>query len=289
MLALPIPEMRNPPSYDDKNVILASCWRTTALPTLVSAEMRSVLVCTLTVGLLGCAVQRYTPVPVTAAQTAAKLETRTLRDDGFRQFLEASLGHAMPWPPKTCDFRFLTLAAFYFNPDLAVARAQLETANAAVQTARMRPNPVLDLSFGIPNPYLLGLGFAFPIITSGKRTYSIERAKNLSSQAELALAELAWKVRGQGRSALLNYRFDVHNAAIARATEQLQAGDIARPEWDAARAALLEAQMASRAAEGRLSPSRAALATAIGVPVTALEGLKFEWSHLEDLPPPNLL
>jgi cobalt-zinc-cadmium efflux system outer membrane protein len=263
--------------------------------------MRGVFVCTLTVALVGCTVQRDTPVPVTPAQTAAKLETRTLRDDGFRQFLEVSLGHSMPWPPKTCDFRFLTLAAFYFNPDLANARAQLETANAVIRSARMRPNPVLDLSFGIPNPYLLGLGFAFPIITSGKRTYSIERAKNLSSQAEFALAELAWKVRSQVRSALLNYLFDARNTALARATEQLQqtraerlseqlqAGEIARPEWETARAALLEAQMALRIAEGRLSPSRVALAAAIGVPVTALEGLEFEWSHLEDLPPPNLL
>src|SRR5579875_3635269 len=140
--------------------------------------MRSVLVCTLTVGLLGCAVQRYTPVPVTAAQTAAKLETRTLRDDGFRQFLEASLGHAMPWPPKTCDFRFLTLAAFYFNPDLAVARAQQETANAAVQTAGCAPIRCSTSHLASPIPICWASGSHFrssppanePIPSSAQKT-----------------------------------------------------------------------------------------------------------------------
>lgn len=118
--------------------------------------MKNVFVCALALTLAGCAVQRYRPVPLTSPQTATKLESRTLQDDGFQQFVETALGHPAAWPPKDCDLRFLTLAAFYFNPDLAVARAQVETAKAGIQTAQMRPNPVLDFSPGIPSPYLMG-------------------------------------------------------------------------------------------------------------------------------------
>jgi outer membrane protein TolC len=219
----------------------------------------------------------------------------------LRQFVETALGHPVAWPPKGCDLRFLTLAAFYFNPELAVARAQLETAKAGIQTARMRPNPVLDFSPGIPSPYLIGLGFAFPIITAGKRGYEIQYAKNISAQAEFTLAELAWKVRSQVRSALLTYLLAEHNGAQAQAAEQLQqvrttrqsqqlqAGEISRPEWETARAALLGAQMTSRTAEGRIAPARAALAAAIGIPPTALDGVQLVWHKLEDLPSLSVL
>ncbi len=263
--------------------------------------MKNGFVCVLALLLAGCAVQRYRPVPLTPAQTAAKLESRTLQDDGLRQFMETVLGHPVAWPPKDCDLRFLTLAAFYFNPDLALARAQLETVKAGIQMAQMRPNPVLDFSPGIPSPYLMGVGLAFPIITAGKRNYEIQYANNISAQAEFTLAELAWKIRSQVRSALLNYLLDERNAALAqaaeqlqqmrvrRATEQLELGEISRPEVETTRAAFLDAQMTSRAVEGRLAPDRATLAAAIGTPPTALEGLQLVWHNLEDVPSLSVL
>ncbi|MGH9656348.1 MAG: TolC family protein [Bryobacteraceae bacterium] len=261
----------------------------------------------------GCTVQKYQSVPVTPAQTAAKLESRTLRDAGLKQFITAALGRqaAWPpmsvvcdlsaWPPKQCDLRFLTLAAFYFNPGLAVARAQVAAAKAGIETAKMRPNPVLNFSPGVPSPYLLGLGLVFPIVTAGKRGYEIEAAKNAGTEAELNLAELAWKVRSQVRSALLNYLLAERNSSLAQAAErirkarsarlgdELNAGEISRPEWEAARAALLGAQMTARAAKGRIAQMRAALAAAIGIPVRALDGVQLGWPDFEDVPPLSAL
>ena len=258
--------------------------------------MKNGFVCVLALLLAACTVQRFRPVPLAPGQTAAKLESRTLQDDGLRQFVETALGRPVTWPPRDYDLRFLTLAAFYFNPDLALARAQLETARAGIQTARMRPNPVLDISPGIPSPYLMGVGLAFPIITAGKRNYEIRYANNISAQAEFSLAELAWRIRSQVRSALLNYLLDERNAALAqdaeqlqetrirRATEQLELGEISRPEVETTRAAFLDAQMAARAAEGRLAPDRATLAASIGIPPRALEGAQLVWYNLEDVP-----
>jgi outer membrane protein TolC len=195
----------------------------------------------------------------------------------------------------------LTLAALYFNPDLAVARAQVETAKAGIQTARMRPNPVLDFSPGIPSPYLIGLGLAFPIITAGKRSYEIQLARNVSAQAELSLADLAWTVRSRVRSALLSYLLAEHGAALTQAadqlqqvratrlSEQLQIGEISRPEWETARAALLDAQITARASEGRIAPARATLAAAIGIPPAALDGVQLDWRNFEDVPSLSVL
>lgn len=263
--------------------------------------MKNALLCALTLMLAACAVQRYEAVPLTPVQTAAKFESRTLQDNGFQQFLETALAHPVIWPPKHCDLRFLTLAAFYFNPDLAVARAQMETAKAGIETARMRPNPVLDISPGIPSPYLMGVGLVFPIITAGKRGYAIQYAKNISAQAEFTLAELAWNVRSKVRSALLNYLLDERNAAltqameqlqqahVTRAAEQLESGEISRPEVETTRAAFLDAQMTMRTVEGRLAPDRATLAAAIGIPPAALEGVQLAWHNVEDVPSLSLL
>jgi outer membrane protein TolC len=263
--------------------------------------MKNGFVCALALMLVGCAVQRYRPVPLTPAQTAAKLESRTLQDDGFQQFMKTALGDTVTRPPTNCDLRFLTLAAFYFNPDLAVARAQVETARAGIQTARMRPNPVLDFSPGIPSPYLMGVGLAFPIITAGKRGYAIQYANNISAQAEFSLAELAWRVRSQVRSALLNYLLDERNAALAQAAEQLQQarlrsaseqlelGEISRPDLETIRGAFLDAQMTLHTVEGRLAPDLATLAAAIGIPLTALEQVQLVWHSLEDMPSLSVL
>lgn len=263
--------------------------------------MKNGLVCALALMLAGCAVQRYRPVPVTPAQTAAKLESRTLQEHGFQQFVDTATGHPVTWPKKDYDLRFLTLAALYFNPDLAVARAQVETARAGIETAQMRPNPVLDFSPGIPSPYLMGVGLAFPIITSGKRGYAIQYANHISAQAEITRAELAWKIRSQVRSALLNCLLDERNAALAeavqqlhqarvsRAAEQLEVGEISRPELETTRAMFLNAQMTFRAAEGRLAPDRATLAAAIGIPPTALEGARLVWHNLQDVPSLSVL
>src|SRR5579862_5051583 len=120
--------------------------------------------------LTGCAARRYQSAPIAPEDSALKLESRTLADPGLKVFLEQNLGHVLsPWPPTNWDLNALTLAALYLNPQIEAARAQAESASAAVVTAGARPNPTLSISPGIPSPYLFGLDFAVPIETHGKR------------------------------------------------------------------------------------------------------------------------
>jgi len=59
---------------------------------------------------------------------------------------------------------------------------------------------------------------------------------------------------------------------------------ISRPEVNNARILHLQAVLAVRAAEGKISQARAALAAAIGVPAAALNGIEITWPTL-DRPP----
>ena len=250
----------------------------------------------------GCAARQYQAAPIVAAETGASLESRNLADPGLRAFLETNLGRAVtPWPPSNWDLNSLTLAALYFNPQIEVARAQVEAARAAVVTAGARPNPTLNLSPGIPSPYLFGLDFAFPIETHGKRGIRIAQAQNLSEGARIGLAAAAWKVRSQVREALTAVLVAEERSALLRTQNtllttqvellqpRLVAGEIPRPDVDSARVALVAGQLAARQAEGQIATTRVSLAAAIGVPAAKLENVQLSWSNFQDPPPPESL
>src|SRR5580658_7242289 len=85
----------------------------------------------------GCA--HFQPQPVSPEKTAAQFDARRLDDPGLRTFIATNSGGAPPgWPLEKWDLNSLMLAAFYFHPDLAVARAQWRVAEAGVETAGTR-------------------------------------------------------------------------------------------------------------------------------------------------------
>ncbi len=240
---------------------------------------------------------RYHPKPIVPAITAERLESRTLNGPGLRQFVEGNLGHKMSaWPLQAWGLKDLTLAAYYYNPQMQIARAQAAAAQAAIITAGERPNPTMSLRPGIPSPWLLDFNFNVPIQTAGRRAHKIEQATALSQAASFNLAATAWRVRSGVRSALVKYLFDQEQAELAHAEERLGseqvqglrvrlvAGDISRPMVATAETNLLNARLAVRVAEGRISQDRAALAAAIGVPQKAIEGMHLSWPEFNDLP-----
>src|SRR6266487_5592280 len=93
--------------------------------------------------LTGCV--RYQPRPILPTQTAATLESRTLDEPAFKEFLEKNRQRQFEiWPPKSWDFETLNLAALYYHPSLDVARAQWQVAVGGNKTAAARPNPILS-------------------------------------------------------------------------------------------------------------------------------------------------
>jgi hypothetical protein len=149
--------------------------------------------------LSGCAA--YQPRPLAPAQMAEAYEARTLDSRDLRDFVARGLRREITqWPLKSWDFSTLTLAAFYFSPDLDVARAKWAASKAAIKTAGAIPNPVLQIPFEYAtnaprgeSPYTLGLGLDIPIETAGKRGYRLTQADQLSDAARFNVGNVAWQ------------------------------------------------------------------------------------------------
>lgn len=227
-----------------------------------------------------------------------------MADPGLRQFVESNLARALrEWPPSEWDLPLLTLVAFYFHPDLDIARARVAVAEAGVQTAGALPNPILTWSpqftvnspAGI-SPWTLGFSLDIPMTTAGKRGYRIKQAAALAEAARIDVAATAWSVRSRVRAALLNHLLAVRQLDLLRAEEmarteavalmerQLAVGEVSRPDVDAARMELTTTKLAVHAAQGQVEESHAALATALGLPLSALKGAKFVWPQLDQPP-----
>ena len=129
----------------------------------------------LALGLLaGCA--RFQSQPLSSADTAAGLESRSLDNPTLKAFLEKNLGRELnTWPATKWDFEMLTLAAFYYQPSLDVARAAWAESRAGIITAGARPNPTVGFTPQYvfnpgPEPaWVHTLNFDWPIETAGKR------------------------------------------------------------------------------------------------------------------------
>jgi cobalt-zinc-cadmium efflux system outer membrane protein len=260
----------------------------------------TVAIC-LTAVFSSCAAQKYHPAPISPAASAASLRSRTLKEEGLHRYFEKQ-GNlpSGQWPPKEWNLPELTLAAFYYSPTLEIARTRVEEADAAVITAGARPNPVLSGSAGgstsAVSPWVGSLGFPIPIETAGKRRDRINAAQSLADAARWELANTAWTVRSQVRSALLQYTPARRRLLVLGEEERLRAeqvklleqrlaaGMISRPEVDLARIQYTQTAIAREQAQEQLAASKPALAAAVGVPVAALNQVEVEWTSFEHPP-----
>jgi cobalt-zinc-cadmium efflux system outer membrane protein len=250
----------------------------------------------------GCAT--FHSKPLSPAQTALTFESRTLDNDQLKEFLEKNLHQEItPWPPTSWDFNLLVLTAFYYHPELDVARAKWETARAGVVTAGQRPNPNLMLTpqyathspAGV-SPWILSSILEIPIETAGKRGYRIAQAKHLSAAAHLDIATVGWHVRSRLRSSLLNLYTSIETESIlkqqlvvqeeiVRALEKrLAYGEISRPVLTQAHISLDQTRLSVAETQKQKAQNRASLAEAIGLPVNILSGVDLSFDFLKELP-----
>ena len=246
----------------------------------------------------GCAVHKYHAAPISTINSLAIFEARSLSDAGLKQFIETNTHQAVEsWPLRTWTLEQLTLAAYYYSPDLDVARANVANAEAGIVTAGARPNPTIGVGAGYEtspeSPYLWNLDFTLPIETAGKRGYRVLEARQLTEASRVALAEAAWQVRMKVRTALLEYLISQRQVGVLEGEEKarmqkvhllqrrLDAGEIARPELNGAELDLTNLRLALRAAQGSIDTNRTALAAAIGIPVASLAEHDFVWPKFE--------
>ena len=257
------------------------------------------LIGSLLVLLSGCAARKYRPAPLSPALTTAAFDSRRLDSPGLQKYVERVIGRTRT--SDTWDLPRLTLAAFYFNPEMEIARARVAAADAAVVTAGGRPNPTINGALGgetsPASPWLASLGLSFPIETAGKRHYRITAAEHVAEATRWQLAATAWSVRSQLRAALLEYisagrtlnllknEQAIRAEQVSLLDERLAVGMIPRPEVDTARIQYAQTVLAVAAAQGRVSQAEAGLAAAIGLPANRLTGIKIVWQAFDQLPP----
>jgi len=244
---------------------------------------------TLAVGTLaGCV--SYQPKDLNPAKAQAQLESRTLGDPGLQQFLA---NHGQPAASEAWDVARLTLAAFYFSPELEVARAQLVESEAGVRTAQTRPNPTFTFTPGYNvdsvagvTPWILDYALAVPLELAGKRGYRTAEAQHQAEVARFELARVAWSTRATVRRALSELHGAEATAEFWRSQKpllaqtaklvelQVSAGEVSSLGAGQARIALNRAELTARDSEHAVIQARSRLAEAIGVTVTALADIR---------------
>ena len=266
--------------------------------------MRAWFLLSVLASLSGCAMQSYHAQPLDPAKLAKAYETRTLDSAALRQFIQTDLGHDVtPWPPRSWSGSMLTLAAFYYSPDLDAARAKWGTAKAGVISAAQRPNPTLQLPFQHTSdssgrsPWTYGLGLDIPLETAGKRGYRMARAQQLSDAARFAIGSVAWQVRSRLRAQLLKLYAATRTASIleqqieaqsqiaAMLQQRLAAGEASATEANQQRIALVRTRTALANAQQQMQDARAQVASAIGVPVDALEDIPISFAEFDTIYP----
>ncbi len=251
--------------------------------------------------LTGCA--RFDSRPLSPSQTAEAFDQRSLADAGLRAFLETN-GISGAWPRPEWDLDALTVAAFYYHPEMDLARARWHAATAGKLTAGQRPNPNLAFTPRLNSsaigtrvtPWILGAVLDIPVETMGKRKYRVAQAQHLDAMARFDLASAAWAVRSRVRNSLITVQTARESASllrthadalgrVARLVEaQQQSGAVSAAEVSTARVAHDRVLLDLKDRQRQEVDARGQLAEAIGVPLHALEDVTIAFGVLTTFP-----
>ena len=243
--------------------------------------------------LAGCALKDAPPEP--AVTTAEQLLSRRLDDTGLKAFLTSvdAAPKAQGW-----DFKSLYWAAVYFNPDLRLARAQIAVPKAAAVTAVQVPNPILTLPLTrdtttTPHEWLIGVGLTQRIETNGKRGIRQAISDKQIASAQFSAINKAWEVRGAVLNALLALA-DAREALalserlaateksiVGEYDERLQQGQMPTAVASQAQVVYQQAVLQVQQSRSAETDAKLQLAAALGVPLTALEGIRIRTDTLK--------
>lgn len=245
--------------------------------------------------LTGCV--HFESRPIAPAETAARLDQRTLDNPALKTFLETNLHRELT---ASWNFEMLALAAFYYQPGLEVARAQWRVSQAEIKTAGGRPNPTITAGPGYNfsalsgvNPWMPFATLDVPIETAGKRGHRIARAEHVSEAARLNIAMTAWQVRRAVRSSLLEFlaarrreellqeQTSLQQQIVESLEQRQQAGAISSAEVGVVRVMFAKSQAELADAQRLRVEAHARVAEAVGVPLRALNDVEliFEVSN----------
>ncbi|HEY6986076.1 MAG TPA: TolC family protein [Rhodanobacteraceae bacterium] len=269
-------------------------------PRRAPARARPIVPIALAALLAACAT--YTPAPIDPAHTAEAFAARRLDQPSLRDAVERVVPHATDaWPPAEWDRAELLAVALTQNGSLAVARAEIDAALAAEITAGELPNPTLGLQSEYarhePDHWLYGVSFDFLLPQHGVRRIDEELARLGTRGARTQLMEQTWSVRraltialsdresARRRLEVLSHLAEAQDQLLASQRQRVAAGEDAPADLDAAEAMRLEIAQQEAEARADAAAGDAALAAALGMPSTALDGIAIAWPDWGNPPP----
>lgn len=241
----------------------------------------------------GCA--SYQPKPLLLNQMMANYEIRSLDNPSLQRYIVTHTRNET-WKNKW-DLERLTLAAYYYNPELDIARTKLVSEQAATRTAGQSPNPSLSLPFqytgNATKPWTYGLGLDIPIETANKRGYRIAQAEQQTVVAQLKIGEIAWQIRNRLRNALLDLYAAEKRISILHQQVLLQKdilnmqekrcdlGAASQNDVNQERIKLGSDLHDLNISEQQQQDAKAQIATIISLPIKALESVGIELNVFE--------
>jgi outer membrane protein, heavy metal efflux system len=249
----------------------------------------------------GCA--QFENRPLSPSESFSRLEARTLNDPDLLHFIEAV---SIKLPTNTINswkLDKLTLAALYYHPDFALARAQAGLAEAGIKTAGQRLNPTITLTpTWVSNlataavPWIAASTINIPIETANKRGIRVNKSAHLTEASRWRVADAAWLIRGRLRTAMLEAyaakeaeqiigaQVKIQRTITQKIEQQQMIGELGPLELRRSRLALSQLELSQKTAQKRVADSRVLIASAIGIPVEVLSDVDIDFSELANPP-----
>jgi cobalt-zinc-cadmium efflux system outer membrane protein len=240
----------------------------------------------------GCTHYQAAPLkPQRSAEqfAARRLDQVPLRDQLARLMPQA----ATTWPPREWDRAELLAVALMQNPQLAVARAQIDVSQAREISAAQLPEPDLNLQSEYarhdPHPWLYGISLNWLLRSPEQRRLERDIAALETSNARLQLMDQAWMVRsalaaalsdweaGRRRSSLLDRLAAAQDRLVTLEADRVTAGEDSPSDLLLTQQTRLQIQQEQADLHQAVNAAQAAAAKALGLPPQALDGVTFAW------------
>jgi len=248
----------------------------------------------------GCT--QYHAAPLKLSAGADEFAARRLTEVQLRGEIVLLMPQAAAaWPPQEWDRAELLAVALTQNPQLAVARAQVEAASSHEITAAEAPNPDLILQSEYArhdsHPWLYGLSLNWLLRSSERRRLDVDIARLDTGGARLQLMDRAWAVRstlaaalsdwesGRRRLSLLARLAAAQDRLLAVEKQRVQAGEDAPSEILSSQQARIQIERQEAQLREAVDADQAAAAKALGLPPQALDGVTFVWPDWGEPPP----
>lgn len=247
-----------------------------------------------------CAPYHYEAKPVETAQAARDYAARSLDDPALRDFLAARQYPLPQWPLPDWGLQPLTLAAWYFHPDLQVAIAEYQKARVHEETVNARINPGVQIPLehhsdtsGDKSPWLIGILFKLVFEREGKRQARRDQAVAETGAADIRIHAVAWNIYGQLRQKYLEYystvkqdeqltvQADIVGETLKLLMRRKDLGQASAFEISATQIEIQRIRLQQAGQKFTKVDALHALAGAMGIPGAALEHAALGFADLE--------